>query len=164
MFSIDISVRWLRVAIGTVLLAVSACSSEPPPEPELIAPMVLDESELDVVDPNAVVPDQSIEAVVVDANQTTTVAGQDGLVPTPDKPVSEVVDFDDLSFVVGERVVVRTTHGSTRDGILKRYLNTSIKVLVNERGREIELDMPRSSILEVKVIWTKAHGAEAPSP
>jgi hypothetical protein len=146
------------------VLALAACGGDAPAPPAPIPPAVVAEEVEEVVDPNAVQPDASIEAVVVDANATTTVAGEEGLVPTPEKPVIEVVAYEDLAFVVGERVIIRTNIGSTREGILKRFFNTGLKVLVNERGREIELDMPRTTVSEVKVVWTRAQGAVAPVP
>lgn len=147
------------------LFALAACGSdEPAGEPPLIAPAILEEV-AEEPDPNALRPDAGIEAMVVDAESTTTVAGEDGRVPTPEAPVIEVVEYDDLAFVEGERVIVRTQLGSTREGVLKRFLNTGLKVVVQERGREIELDMPRTTISEVKVVWTRAQGlAPAPSP
>jgi hypothetical protein len=154
------------MAVFAAILVLAACGGEPPP-PESTAPVAVAEEpvvEEAVVDPNAVLPDATIEAVVVDANATTTVAGEDGLVPTPEKPVIEVVAYEDLAFVVGERVIVRTSMGSTREGILKRFFNTGLKVLVNERGREFEIDMPRTTVAEVKVVWTRAQGAVAPAP
>lgn len=161
---------WSRLGLIIAVALLGACggadqSSAPaaaPAEVAAAAPAVAE-----YVDPDAVVPDASIEAVVVDANATTTVAGEDGLVPTPEKPVIEVVAYEDLAFVVGERVIIRTSLGSTREGILKRFFNTGLKVLVNERGREIELDMPRTTVAEVKVVWTHAQGsvaAPAPNP
>ena len=159
--------RW-AAAIGA-LTALSACGGDaPPPAPApLVADAVIESAsaaEEDVVDPNAVVPDASIEAVVVDANTTTTVAGDEGLVPTPENPVIEVIAYDDLAFVVGERVIIRTSLGSTREGVLKQFFNTGLKVLVNDRGRKFELDMPRATVAEVKVVWTRAQGAAAPAP
>jgi len=153
------------MAVFVAILALAACGGDPPAPPA--APVAAAEEpvvEEVVVDPNAVLPDATIEAVVVDANATTTVAGEDGLVPTPEKPVIEVVAYEDLAFVVGERVIVRTSMGSTREGILKRYFNYGLKVLVNERGREFEIDMPRTTVAEVKVVWTRAQGAVAPAP
>jgi hypothetical protein len=155
----------LRSSLLAAMLLLGACGDDAPP-PEPIAPdeeVAEPEPVAEPVDPNAVVPDATIEAVVVDANATTTVAGEEGLVPTPEKPVIEVVAYEDLAFVVGERVIIRTSLGSTREGILKRFFNTGLKVLVNERGREIELDMPRTTVAEVKVVWTHAQGT-APAP
>jgi hypothetical protein len=155
------------MVVFAAILVLAACGGDPPPPPESAAAVAVAEEpvvEEIVVDPNAVVPDATIEAVVVDANSTTTVAGEDGLVPTPEKPVIEVVAYEDLAFVVGERVIVRTSMGSTREGILKRFFNTGLKVLVNERGREFEIDMPRTTVAEVKVVWTRAQGAVAPAP
>lgn len=162
----------LRSLLLAAAMLLGACGGDAPP-PEPIAPAAEEVAEAEPaaepVDPDAVVPDASIEAVVVDANATTTVAGEEGLVPTPEKPVIEVVAYEDLAFVVGERVIIRTSMGSTREGILKRFFNTGLKVLVNERGRELELDMPRTTIAEVKVVWTHAQGtpaasASAPTP
>jgi hypothetical protein len=159
-----VRMRTLRLAVMvTALSLLVACSDNAPPEAVSQPTAVAEEPVVEeVIDPNAVQPDASIEAVVVDANATTTVAGEEGLVPTPEKPVIEVVAYEDLAFVVGERVIIRTNIGSTREGILKRFYNTGLKVLVNERGREFELDMPRTTVAEVKVVWTKAQGATAP--
>ena len=159
--------RLRGAAMVAVAIMLAACGSDAPSppvapaEPSAIAELVQEETS---VDPNALVPDASIEAVVVDANTTATVAGDQGLVPTPEAPVIEVVAYEDLAFVVGERVIVRTSLGSTREGILKRYFNTGLKVLVNERGREMELDMPRNTVDEVKVVWTHSQGTPAAMP
>jgi len=157
-------------AIGTLVVLCGCGDDRPPPEPPLIAPAVISPEEEAAMaeaakDPNALAPDASIEAVVVDAQSTVTVAGEDGRVPTPEAPVIEVVAYDDLAYVVGERVIIRTALGSTREGVLKRFFNTGLKVLVNERGRELELDMPRGTIAEIKVVWTHAQGAAGtPTP
>ncbi len=161
--------RMLRWAVAmSALLSLAACSADAPSPPVVITAQTASESEPvaeeEVVDPNAILPDATIEAVVVEANATTTVAGEEGLVPSAEAPVIEVVAYDDLAFVVGERVIVSTSLGSKREGILKRFFNTGLKVLVNERGREIELDMPRATVAEVKVVWTRAQGAAAPAP
>jgi hypothetical protein len=155
----------MRVALGLLLVSLlTACGGdEPAAEPALIPPAIVDETEEPVVDPSIPQPDAAIEAVVVDADSATTVAGDEGRVPTPEAPVIEAVAYDDLAYVEGERVIIRTQMGSTREGVLKRFLNTGLKVVVNERGREIELDMPRSTIADVKVVWTRAQGA-APVP
>jgi hypothetical protein len=161
-----VGMRLLRLAAMVAALSLlAACSDDAPPPETLSPPEAVTEEPVveETVDPNAVQPDASIEAVVVDANATTTVAGEQGLVPTPEKPVIEVVAYEDLAFVVGERVIIRTNIGSTREGVLKRFYNTGLKVLVNERGREFELDMPRTTVAEVKVVWTKAQGATAPA-
>jgi hypothetical protein len=151
-----------RMLAGAVLCVVlAACGEDPPPPTAPIAPAPVAEIPAAPAAEPEVVPDASIEAVVVDANATTTVAGEEGRIPTPEAPVIEVVAYEDLAFVVGERVIVRTSLGSTREGILKRYFNTGLKVLVNERGREMELDMPRNTVDEVKVVWTHAQGAPA---
>lgn len=155
----------LRMTVLAAAFALlTACGDDAPPAEAIAEPASTVEEPFaeEVVDPNAVQPDASIEAVVVDANATTTVAGEQGLVPTPEKPVVEVVAYDDLAFVVGERVIIRTNIGSTREGILKRFFNTGLKVLVNERGREFELDMPRTTVAEVKVVWTRAQGLTVP--
>jgi hypothetical protein len=153
--------RW-PITAG-VFFALAACGNDAPPASTgTLAPDVAEPVAEEYIDPNAVIPDASIEAVVVDANSAATVAGDEGRIPTPEAPVIEVVAYDDLAFVIGERVIIRTNLGSTREGILKRFFNTGLKVLVNERGREIELDMPRNTIDEVKVVWTHAQGAAAP--
>jgi hypothetical protein len=159
----SIGVRWAIAA--NLCIALAACGNDAPSVPaDAISPDVVEPVAEEYVDPNAIVPDASIESVVVDANSAATVAGEEGRVPTPEAPVIEVVAYDDLAFVVGERVIVRTSLGSTREGILKRFFNTGLKVLVNERGREIELDMPRNTVDEVKVVWTHAQGAGVPTP
>ena len=148
----------LLVAISSLLL--TACGDDAPQTPPpLIEPAVIAEDEVPAVDPDAVVPDASIEAVVVDADSATMVAGDQGQVPTPEKPVIEVVAYDDLAYVVGERVIIHTVLGSTREGVLKRFFNTGLKVMVDDRGRQFELDMPRNTIAEVKVVWTRAQGS-----
>lgn len=158
--------RWAVTAGAMVALA--ACSVDAPLPPASTAAQAAIESEPvaeeEVIDPNAVVPDATIEAVVVEANATTTVAGEEGLVPSAEAPVIEVIAYDDLAFVVGERVIIRTSLGSTREGVLKQFFNTGLKVLVNDRGRKFELDMPRATVAEVKVVWTRAQGAAAPAP
>jgi len=47
---------------------------------------------------------------------------------------------------------------STRQGVLKRYFTTSLKLLAEERGRVMEMDIPRASVNEVQVVWTHPQG------
>jgi hypothetical protein len=103
-------------------------------------------------------PNPAVPTMVVSAE--STLIGVDGQVPTADKPVIEDVSFDDLAFMVGERVIVRTTMSSTREGELKSFNRAGIRVALRNRAG-MELEIPRSTVASVQVVWTKSQTAAA---
>lgn len=103
-------------------------------------------------------PNPAVPTMVVSAE--STMIGVDGQVPTADKPVIEDVSFDDLAFMVGERVIIRTTMNSTREGELKSFNRAGIRVALRNRAG-MELEIPRDTVKSVQVVWTKAQTAAA---
>ncbi|PIV35089.1 MAG: hypothetical protein COS34_03645 [Lysobacterales bacterium CG02_land_8_20_14_3_00_62_12] len=108
-------------------------------------------------EPAAIQPDASIPALSVDAS-SASIVGAEGAVATPETPVIETVNYEDLAYVVGEKIIIKTNLKSTRQGVLKRYFTTSLKLLAEERGRVMEMDIPRASVNEVQVVWTHPQG------
>ncbi len=103
-------------------------------------------------------PNPAVPTMVVSAE--STLIGVDGQVPTADKPVIEDVSFDDLAYMVGERVIIRTHLRSTRDGELKSFNRAGILVSLRNRPG-MELEIPRSTVASAQVVWTKSQTAAA---
>jgi hypothetical protein len=101
-------------------------------------------------------PNPAVPTMVVSAE--STLIGVDGQVPSADKPVVEDVNFDDLALMIGERVIVRTTMNSTREGELKSFNRAGIRVALRNRGG-MELEIPKSSVKSVQVVWTRSQTA-----
>ncbi|HQW82664.1 MAG TPA: hypothetical protein PLQ74_12445 [Pseudomonadota bacterium] len=103
-------------------------------------------------------PSPAVPTMIVSAE--STLIGVDGQVPTADKPVIEDVSFDDLAYMIGERVIIRTTMNSTREGELKVFNRAGIRVSLRNRPG-MELEIPRSTVAAVQVVWTKSQTAAA---
>lgn len=147
-----------RVLLPLIVILFVGCSAERTDADALatmdITPVVEAEQVLE-----STKPDESIVSTPAEVDSATTITVFSET-PTSDKPLIEVVEYTDLAHAVGEEIIVKTNMHSTRRGILKRYLNTSLKVLVNERGREFVLDIPRSTVTETQVVWTVARPVE----
>ena len=65
--------------------------------------------------------------------------------------VVEVVSYDQLGSRVGQEIVVRTTLGSRRTGILVRYTRTALRLKLDSRDGGVELDIPSSSVRDIEV-------------
>ena len=84
--------------------------------------------------------------------------GVDGQIPTADKPLNEDITFDDLQYMIGERVVIKTNMNSRREGTLTGYNRAGIRlVLINRPGMELEI--PKDTVVDVQVVWTKSQTA-----
>jgi len=101
-------------------------------------------------------PSVAVPSMVVSAE--STLIGVDGQVPTADKPVSEDVKFEDLEFMIGERVVIGTNMNSTRDGTLTHFNRAGIRIELRNRPG-MELEIPKSTVRTVRVVWTKSQTA-----
>ena len=86
--------------------------------------------------------------------------GVDGQVPTADKPVVEEVSYDDLALMIGERVIIETTMSSTREGELKSFNRAGLRIALRNRPG-MELEVPKDTVVSVRVVWTKAQTAAA---
>ncbi|HWT15186.1 MAG TPA: hypothetical protein VN581_05335 [Patescibacteria group bacterium] len=104
------------------------------------------------------VPNPAVPTMVVSAE--STLIGVDGQVPSAENPVSEDVSFDDLAYMVGERVIIRTTMNSTREGELKSFNRAGIRVALHNRAG-MELEIPKATVKSVQVVWTRAQTAAA---
>lgn len=102
------------------------------------------------------VPNPAVPTMVVSAE--STLIGVDGQVPSADKPVVEDVSFDDLALMVGERVIVRTTMNSTREGELTSFNRAGIRVALRNRDG-VELEIPKDTVKSVQVVWTQSQTA-----
>lgn len=58
------------------------------------------------------------------------------------------VDYAQLERNVGQRVVIHTTNGTTRQGVLKRFSKANITVQLGADNGAIELEIPRNTIRE----------------
>jgi hypothetical protein len=58
------------------------------------------------------------------------------------------VDYAQLERNVGQRIVVHTTIGTTRQGVLKRFSKVNITVQLGADNGAIELEIPRNTIRE----------------
>lgn len=61
------------------------------------------------------------------------------------------VDYADLENHVGSRVVIETTHNTTRSGTLMRYTNVALSVQLGAESGAIEMSVPRSTVRSVSV-------------
>lgn len=107
---------------------------------------------------NAPKPNPKIQTMVVSAE--TTMIGVDGQMPTAENPVLEDVSYDDLAYMVGERVIIRTTMRSTREGELKSFNRAGLRIALRDRP-DMELEVPKDTVKSVRVVWTKAQTAAA---
>ena len=140
------SCRYLGSALLFLLLLAACGGGSPPPPANDQVSASADENE------GLPKPDRSL-AVVAVGSSTADIATPAGAIATIDKPVIETVAYEDLVYVVGEKIIIKTNLRTTRVGVLKRFLNTSLRVEVNERGRKFDIDIPRSTIAEVQVEW-----------
>lgn len=143
-----------RILLSAIIILLVGCNTEKTDVDTLaatgMAPIVEAEQVLESTQPDESRVSNPAE---IDSATTLTVFSE---TPTSGNPVIEVVEYTDLAYAVGEEIIVKTNMNSTRRGILKRYLNTSLKVMVNERGREFILHIPRSTVTETQVVWTDA--------
>ena len=109
-------------------------------------------------DAPAEAPNPAVPTMVVSAE--STLIGVDGQVPTAENPVVEDVSYDDLALMVGERIIVRTTMNSTREGELKSFNRAGLRVALRNRAG-MELEIPKDTVRSVQVVWTKAQTAAA---
>jgi hypothetical protein len=58
------------------------------------------------------------------------------------------VEYEQLERNVGKRLVVHTTNGTTRHGVLTRFTRFNITVQLGAESGAIELEIPRNSIRE----------------
>lgn len=152
-----------RYLLVLVMANISACGGEQQTAPVVAAAVPAKAGSTAEVtaamDPDSIQPDASIPAVSVDASS----ASAGGTMATPDAPIIESVSYEDLAYVVGEKIIIKTNLKSTRQGVLKSYFTTSLKLLAEERGRVMEMDIPRATVAEVQVVWTHPQGAAASS-
>jgi len=104
------------------------------------------------------VPNPQIETMVVDG--ATAVIGVDGEIPTAEKPLHEDIEFADLQYMIGERVIIKTTMSSTREGTLTAFNRAGVRLqLINRPGMELEI--PKDTVASVQAVWTKSQSANA---
>ncbi len=103
-------------------------------------------------------PSPSVPTMVVSAE--STMIGVDGQVPTAERPVVEEVSYDDLALMIGERIIIRTTMSSTREGELKSFNRAGLRIALRNRPG-VELEVPKNTVSSVQVVWTKAQTAAA---
>jgi hypothetical protein len=144
-----------RHILIVLCLLLAACGSEPPP-PALIPPAVVEEE----APPPAVEPskDLDIEAMVVDPST----APAENVVQL-EAPSIEKLEYDELDGLEGEFVVIKTSRGTTRSGILRSHLTNSIRLGSFERGREIDISLPRHEVVGIEVHWNRAKETAADS-
>lgn len=64
----------------------------------------------------------------------------------------EVVSYADLERYVGATLVLDTTLGTTRTGVLIKYTNPALVVRLGEQMGSIELTVPRETVQKITVI------------
>ena len=111
-----------------------------------------------VAEEPAQTPSPAVPTMVVSAE--STMIGVDGQVPTAERPVIEEVSYDDLALMIGERVIIRTTMSSTREGELKSFNRAGLRIALRNRPG-MELEVPKDTVASVQVVWTKAQTAAA---
>ncbi|MGE3105427.1 MAG: hypothetical protein AB7K14_09285 [Lysobacterales bacterium] len=150
------SVRRLAPVLLLALL-LAACGGDPPPQ--AAEPAVASEDQ-EAANPR---PDRSLAVVAVDSG-SADIATPAGAIATIDKPVIETVAYEDLTYLVGEKIIIKTNLRTTRVGVLKHFLNTSLRIEAEERGRKFDIDIPRNTIAEVQVEWIHPQAPTAASP
>ena len=103
-------------------------------------------------------PNPAMETMVVDG--ATAVIGVDGQIPSAEKPLNEDIAFDDLQHMIGERVVIKTTMNSRREGTLTSFNRAGVRLRLIDRP-DMELEVPKSTVASVQVVWTKPQSAAA---
>ncbi|MBK8285016.1 MAG: hypothetical protein IPK97_09030 [Ahniella sp.] len=63
------------------------------------------------------------------------------------------VAFEELPKAVGQKVIITTTFGSKREGILKSAHNAGITVYTNLRGSMADVNIPKADITSAEVHW-----------
>lgn len=155
-----LSIHSARRLAPALLLALqlAACGGDSPPPPAVDEALASEDA--DAGKPR---PDRSIEVVSVGSN-TADIATPAGAIATINKPVIETVAYEDLTYLVGEKIIIKTNLRTTRIGVLRRFLNTSLRIEVEERGRKFDIDIPRTSISEVQVEWIHPQAPAAGGP
>ncbi len=64
-----------------------------------------------------------------------------------------VVPFEALENHVGKSVVIKTNMRTTRSGVLKRFNRAGLLIVDKSRGFAMEIDIPRSTVKEVTVVF-----------
>ncbi|MBK6728476.1 MAG: hypothetical protein IPG63_14780 [Xanthomonadales bacterium] len=62
-----------------------------------------------------------------------------------------VVAFDELEQYVGKAIQIKTNMRTTRKGTLKRFNRAGLIIADVSRGFSMEIDIPRSTVVEVQV-------------
>lgn len=63
------------------------------------------------------------------------------------------IPFEELPKAVGQKVVITTTFGSKREGILKTAHNAGVTVHTNLRGAMADVNIPKADIASAEVHW-----------
>ena len=95
---------------------------------------------------------------VVDASElpftegeTVALAGNEGEVAS--EILIQKIAFEELPKAVGQKVIITTTFGSKREGILKTAHNSGITVHTNLRGSMADVNIPKADIVSAEVHW-----------
>jgi hypothetical protein len=72
--------------------------------------------------------------------------------PKVETRVVEPVNYEQLTDKVGREIVVITTLGTKRRGILQRITKAAIIIKLDEKSGGIDLDLPRDSVRKVELV------------
>ena len=81
----------------------------------------------------------------------------------PAAVVENAITYDDLKQHVGQHVIVHTTFKTTRSGVLTKFSNTELALLVDTPGGPTEMTIPKNTVSNVALPATPAAEAGKPS-
>jgi hypothetical protein len=97
---------------------------------------------------------------VVDASQLPFTEGEavapaeaEGEDETESEILIQTSAFEELPKAVGHKVIITTTFGSKREGILKTAHNAGVTVYTNLRGSMADVNIPKADIAGAEVHW-----------
>jgi hypothetical protein len=82
----------------------------------------------------------------------------------PAKPESQVVEYKELEHHIGAELAIETTFNTIRHGVLTKYTNPGLKILLGPEAGSIELDVPAETIRSVSIVTPATPATPAAPP